>query len=87
MKELKKQSAARSDLFACSSKSKLVMLIARWDVETGNSIDIRWVPGHKDVPGNEQADVMAKSGAMDSSAGSPQSRRNTDYASRAFLKG
>jgi ribonuclease HI len=41
-------------------------------IENRNTITIRWVPGHKGIPGNEEADRMAKLGALNRTAGSPQ---------------
>lgn len=65
---------------------RLIIAKSRSIVENGNAIDIRWVPGHKGVPGNEEADRMAKLGATDIPAGSPQSRQMLHIASRAYLK-
>jgi hypothetical protein len=41
-------------------------------VNAGSSIEIRWVPGHKSVPGNEEADEFAKPAA--------ESQRFADFA-------
>jgi ribonuclease HI len=52
----------------------------------GNTVTLRWVPGHKGVPGNEKADEFAKRGAADPSEGNLYSRRYQRVASRAFLE-
>ena len=62
----------------CDSKSAIMSLEARAIssrtvlgsrraieglLERGNSVVLRWVPGHVDVPGNERADELAKRGS------------------------
>jgi ribonuclease HI len=44
--------------------------------ESGNTLCLRWVPGHKDIEGNEVADVWAKSAASSGAIYQPVFRRH-----------
>jgi hypothetical protein len=55
-------------------------------MENGNAINIQWLPGHKHLPGHEEADHMAKIGATDVTVGSPESHLILQSTSRAYLK-
>lgn len=61
--------------------ARLIIAKSQSIAENGNSIDIRWVPGHRGVPGNDEADRMAKLGAIDHTAGSHRSRQIAAVAS------
>lgn len=55
-------------------------------IENRNMIKIRWVPGYKGIPGNEEADRMAKISTTDVWTASPQSHQMLQVVSRAYLK-
>ncbi|KAM4060142.1 RNase H domain-containing protein [Hirsutella rhossiliensis] len=43
--------------------SQLVFLEFQSLAREHGAVEIRWIPGHADIPGNEEADALAKAGA------------------------
>jgi hypothetical protein len=68
---------------------EIARAIITWSTEIaerGNTLTLRWVPGHAEVEGNEVADEMAKEAALSGFHGDSESRSIEKRITMAYLK-